>query len=167
MRILGAQGASEVKILPVFPSGSGICGEACGLFLTTFYNNNTAHHASHAQTPKKSVLELPPSLRHLFRFLEMELLFLYTFLPTFRSMPGTSRTMMHAVIRSICHTSPLQSLAFTVLSMGNVLSPLLHIHILSFKIQMPPPPRSPPSFSPWVMDCPFLLLPQLFTCTSV
>lgn len=47
----GTERISEVKILPVFPSGCGICGGACGLFLTSFYNNNTTHHVSHAQTP--------------------------------------------------------------------------------------------------------------------
>lgn len=47
----GIQGISEVKILPAFPSGCGICGGACGLFLTSFYNNNTTHHVSRAQTP--------------------------------------------------------------------------------------------------------------------
>lgn len=122
----------------------------------------------HRHRPQKSVLDSPLPTPHLFHFLETELLFLYTFLPTFRSTLGMSRAMMHAVIGSICHTSSLQSLTFAVLSKGNVLSPLLHIHILSFKIHMsPPPPRSPPSFSPWVMDCPFLLLPRIFTCISV
>lgn len=74
----------------------------------------------------------------------------------------------HAVIRNTV-TSPLCGvLAFSVLSVGNVLSPLPHSQIFSsFKIQMAPPPRSPPSFSLWVMVSPFLVLPRLFTCTAI
>lgn len=99
----GTQGAREVNILPVFPSGCGICGEACGLFLTSFYNNNTTHHVSHEQTPKKSMSGFF-SLGHLFCFLEMEQLSLYKFPPTFRSRPGPSRACCH---QKHCHISPL------------------------------------------------------------
>lgn len=106
----GAQGASEIKMLPVFPSGSGICGEACGLFLTTFYNNNTTHHASHAQTPRNQCWIPPPPSPPLpdtcSAFLKWSCYFCIHSSQLFRSMPSTSRAMMHAVIRSICHTSP-------------------------------------------------------------
>lgn len=138
----GTQGVSKVKILPVFPSGCGICGEACGLFLTSFYNNNTTHHVSHAQTPKNQCRDFFfPG--HLFHFLEMEQLSLYTFLLTFRSTRSPSRAMMH---QECSVPPPLYGvLTLAVLSTGSVLSLLPHIHIFSpFRIQMPAPPRSPP-----------------------
>lgn len=48
----GTQGGSEVDVLPGLPSGHGICGEACGLFLKSFYNNN-ATHTYHMHRPQK------------------------------------------------------------------------------------------------------------------
>ena len=66
------------------------------------------------------------SLGHLFHFLEMEQLSLYTFLPTFRSTPGPSRVCCrreHSV-----NAFPLPSpCIFT----GNVLSPSPPIQIFS------------------------------------
>lgn len=123
---------------------------------------------SYAQTPKKiSVRIFFSPLGHLFCFLEMELLSLYQFFPTFRSAPAPFRA---CVIKNTLPHAPLRSSYHLCFLVGNVRTAFPYIYIISFfKMQMIPPLRSPPCFSHvYVLFLSFaFMIPYLHFCFGI